>query len=224
MGQKVDSLEVKMWVERLRNSKTDEEAARAASRLSQLRIRTRGTIKTRGGGFTRAAESDFPPELENEAMEVTITALKEKGPAVRREVAFALGQWSDETAAQILAKMLVWEHRDEVEDVRLACIDGLRSIAGRTAIKALQQAAEKDPSERVRYAAIEALGELALAEEPKVSTRSAVRTRGEVVRPKVNLSPEAIEVLTTLLRIRDNEKEPEYIRRSARAAIIHLEE
>lgn len=50
MVQKVDPLEVKMWVERLRNSKTDEEAARAASGLSHLRMRTRGTVRTRGGG------------------------------------------------------------------------------------------------------------------------------------------------------------------------------
>ena len=157
-------------------------------------------------------------------MEVALSALKGRGTAVRREVAFALGQWGDETAAKVLEGMLTGEQLDAEEEVRLACIDALRSIAGHTAVRALRNVAEKDASEQVRYAAIEALAELALVEAPAGRTPGAVRTRGAAVKPKANLSSEAREVLATLLRIRDDEKEPEYLRRSARAALTHLEE
>ena len=216
--------EVKMWVERLRNSKTDEEAAEAASRLSYARIRTRGSVRTRGA-VSRAADSEFPEGIRDEAMDVAIRALQERGPDVRREVTFALGQWADEKAVGILAKIL---KADPDEGVRRASVDALRSIAGIHAVNALRAAAESDPSEGVRYDAIAALAELAAAEQPPrpsgtVRTRGAIRTRG-AAKPRVNLSSESREILETLLRIADNAAEPEYIRRSARAATTPLED
>lgn len=213
-----DPAEVRMWVERLRTSKTDQEAAEAASRLSYVRVRTRGSVRTRGA-VSRAAESEFPEEVRQEAMQVALRALQERAE-VRREVAFALGQWADEKAVGILVQIL---KADPDEGVRRACVDALRTIAGVQAVNALRLAAERDCSEQVRYDAIAALAELASTEQPLPRASRAVRTRG-AVKPRLNLTPEGRQILDTLVRIADNTAEPEYIRRSARAAITPLEE
>ena len=223
MPEKVDSQIVRLWLERLRTG-SEKERAQAASELSRLHIRNRGSVRTRGS-LSHSASSEFPPELSTDAMSIVLTALRDESPAIRREVAFALGEWGNEEAANILARMLCKPGQDQEAEVRRACIAALKTIGGRVAVQALRMTAESDESEAVRYDAVAALAELALEAYPApTAPRSAIRTRGTPVRPRRDLSPEAQEILETLARIRDNEQEKEYLRLKAEAAIAPLQD
>jgi len=212
-----------MWIERLR-SESEQERVQAASELSRISIRTRGTVRTRGSA-SRAAPSEFPKSLPD-AMSRTLDALQDQSPAVRREVAAALGEWGDTDSANILNHMIVGPDLDGDESVRRAVVRALGTIGGPVAVRGLRAVAQNDEAEAVRRDAISALAELALQEPiaPRVAIRGAVRTRGVAVRPRPGLSSEAQEVLDTLKRISDDENEKEYLRRKAEAGLSTLAE
>lgn len=224
MSERVDAQVVKSWLERLRTG-DETERAQAASELSRLHVRVRGSVRTRGG-LHQSARSEFPSELSHDAMRTALAALQDDSPAVRREVAFALGEWGDENAATILHAIVLGKRQDPEEEVRRAGIAALGTIGGPTAVQTLCQVAEDDPAEAVRYDAVAALTELGLQEQPgaPVRTTGAVRTRGVPVRARASLGREAQQVVATLQRIRDKESEKEHIRRMAEAALAPLAE
>lgn len=230
MSKEVDPQEVRRWVELLRSG-SDEQKAYAASELSRVAIRTRGAVRTRGS-LESVARGAFPEAVREDAMQAAWAALQAQvDPAVRREVAFALGQWADETAVNVLKGMLVGPNPDPDEGVRQACVEALKTIGGRSAVQGLCVAAEGDQSEAVRYAAIAALAEL-IAEErqsrpkesgaPAPTVSHAIRTRGAAVSPPADLSPAALSAFHSLVRIRDNDQEREYLRRMAEDALAAL--
>src|SRR5262249_22328691 len=151
-----------------------------------------------------------------------LASLRDPSLEVRREAAFALGEWGDERAAEILGTVAAGPQRDAAEGVRRAAVAALRTIGGPTAVTALCRAAEGDPSEAVRYTAVFALGDLALRDRPAavaspgeptptrgpIRTRGAVRTRG-AASPMVGAPATGRSVLETLQRIRSNEREQE---------------
>jgi HEAT repeat protein len=223
MQEQIDPNEIKLWIERLR-SDSEEDRVQAASELSRMSIRVRGTVRTRGSA-SRAASSEFPKSLPD-AMSHTLDALQDQSPAVRREVAAALGTWGDTDAANILSHMIAGPGLDADEGVRRAVVRALGTIGGPVAVRGLQVAAQSDQAEAVRRDAISALAELALQEAaaPHVTSRGVVRTRGAEVRPRPGLSLEAQAVLATLKRISDDENEREYLRRRAEAGLSTLVE
>jgi len=224
MSKKIDIQVVQLWLERLRRGSI-QERAQAAWELSRLHSRARGSVRTRGG-LRHSAPSEFPPELSQDAMRTVLAALQDESPAVRREVAFSLGEWGDEQAATILSEMVVGDKQDFEEEVRRAAIAALGTIGGPTAVNTLCQVAEHDPSDAIRYDALATLSELVLQESsvPAVRRRGAVRTRGVPVRPRAGLGLEAQQVVATLQRIRDKESEKEHIRRMAEATLAPLAE
>lgn len=231
MSKPVDSELVRVWLERLRAG-SDAEKTQAASELSRLRIRTRGSVRTRGA-IAHAASCDFPEEMAEGALDTVLAAFRDESPDVRREVACALGEWGDERAAEILRKTIVGEELDEDVEVRRAAISALGTIGGPAAVNALCQVAESDPSDMLRYDALASLTELAAQTElaagaplpGAVRTRGgAVRTRGAVVRTRSGLGAPAQQVVEALQRIRDNDQEKEHLRRMAEAALSPLAE
>ena len=224
MSETIDRQVIQLWLERLRTG-SEPEQAQAASALSRLHIRTRGSVRTRGG-LHYAAHSEFPAELSQEAMRIVLAALQDKSVSVRRQVACAIGEWGDERAATTLQEMVVGDRRDPEEDVRRTVVAALGTIGGSTAVKTLCQAAEDDPSEAVRYDALAALTELVLLAQPgpTVGTQSVVRVRGAAVRPRPGIGEEAQRVVYTLQRIRDKASEKEPLRRMAEAALAPLVE
>jgi hypothetical protein len=194
MAGEIDPGAIRLWVERLREG-TIESRINAASELSRYSVRTRGSVRCRGS-ISDPAESRFPEDYAEEALEVVLKALRDENPALRREVAFALGEFGDNEAAKVLSEMVNGETKDPDKDVRRSCIAALKTIGGRVAVEAIRKAAEKDAEESVRYEALDALAELAAgagtkglqrevaytAPNDQVRFRGAIRTRGGVSR------------------------------------------
>lgn len=105
MSEQIDLQVIQLWLERLRSG-SEKERAQAASELSHLHIRTRGSVRTRAG-LRHSARGEFPSELSQDAMRIVLAALRDESPAVRREAAFALGEWGNEEAATILCEQVV---------------------------------------------------------------------------------------------------------------------
>ncbi len=206
----IDSQVLKLRLEHLQSG-SEKERVHAASELSRSHIRAKG-VRTRGS-LDHAATG----ELSQDAMHIMQNALQDPSSAVRREVAFALGQWGDEEAVAILHELVVG---DVEEEVRRAAINALGTIGGATAVKTLCEAAEKDPSEAIRYNALAVLNELALKNYPVLQEPSepleTVRVNRLTVLP---LGSEEGQVITTLQRISTKNNEEEYIRHIATAAL-----
>ncbi len=233
-NEQVDRYEIKMWLERLRRSKTDEKAASAASRLGYHGIRTRGSIRTRGT-INQPAGSRFPSDMEEEAMETVLEALDKRGPEVKKEVISALGEWGDEKSVSIIgtaledikSRMGAGQLETYDEDVISAAIDSLRRIGGPKAVGILQDYAKNGPTEGIRYSAIEALGDLAdMSARSTIPTGGVIRTRGSVRTRggrKSRLSADAKKILNTLKSIIKDEEASENLRISARRAVQPFE-
>lgn len=220
MSHHVNQNEVDRWLERLLHGKRDQDRLQAASELSRMRIRTRGVVRTRGS-LSRAADSDFPESVGSATIRQALDTLqKDQSPAVRREVAAALGEWGSEYAVEILSRMAVGPTQDSDEGVRRACVRALGLIGGPDAAKSLSVAAEHDEVETVRREAIGALAELIRQEQGTRRTRTRghrMRTRGG--RPS---SPLLSNMLDTLGRISTNDGEEEYLRRKAEVGLTTL--
>jgi hypothetical protein len=158
-------------------------------------------------------------------MDIVLRDLRHSNPEVRRQVVYAVGEWGDEFAARIIAALLIGSEKDTDESSRRAAVSALGNIGGPEAVRALRIAAESDNSEAVRYDAISMLATLALQAYPQPSARArgAVRTRRAAV-PREDLSQGAREILTTLISIRDNAKEKEYLRKFAEKTAAALQE
>lgn len=199
---------VKKWVKLLRD---ESERLQAAIKLGRLGIQTRGGMTMTRGTLQSATEAriqdmDFSPAFE---------ALRDQRAEVRCEVAFALGEWADETAVEVLKKLTIDENKDSSTDVRAAAADALGKIGGTRSVAILQRLAMDDPDEDVRTRAIGVLGSLAAKAEPKLVTvrTPSVRARGasQPTPPKIQVSRETEKVLDLLKQIRVNDQS-DYVR------------
>jgi len=204
----------------------------AASQLSALGVRTRGSIRTRGRPRV-AAE----PRLPDAGMLRQIAdSLQDRDPSVRARVALALGEWGGDDAAGALGALLATE-RDET--VRLHIITALRTIGGGHALDALAEALRAGRSEAERDAALKAIEELitggqvddtepapglAPAAPPTVRTRGPariepIRTRGREPRrqpaapsPSADARDPLRQIASTLRGVSDDARVSEYLR------------
>jgi len=217
MIERIDPQVVKLWLDRLRNGSVAERE-QAASELSRNHIRSRGAVRTRGSARAPAA-NDFPNDIHEDAMSALLAAMQDQSPSVRREVAFAIGEWGNRDAAAILSQILLGDQQDPEEEVRRAAVAALGTIGGPTAMDGLSQVAGSDASESVRYDALAALTELGIQQQSasNVAARHPPRVRGSIpTRPR---APESQSVVTTLQLIRDDESEKRHIRRMAENAL-----
>jgi hypothetical protein len=223
-----DTDEVKQWVDRLIRA-TGDERSHAASELSRLGVWTRGSVRTRGS-LASAAQSRLP---RAEDLPGILAALQDRSPEVRAQVALALGEWGGPESAPALSDLLATETDDLV---RLHCITALRTIGGPAALEGLH-AALSSSSNPVRDAALGAIEELATggrvedSERPShepasqapaaspVRTRGGVRVRGGIGTAGKTPGAAAVpggKIVATLMTMRSNPAEPEYLRSRAR--------
>jgi hypothetical protein len=172
--------EIQHWVVLLRSS-AREDKLNAASQLGRIGVRTREAKMTRG-----SVSASAKARMREDDLKITLEALSDAEPDVRREVAFAIGELADKLAVDLLSQLAM---QDEESSVRVAAADALAKIGGSSAVKALQEIALKDLNEDVRASAVGGLGSLALESRQGWSAASseqvkhAVRTRGNTDRP-----------------------------------------
>lgn len=134
-------------------------------------------------------------------MEAANVALQDTDPDVCREVAFALGEWGDAKAVEIIRRIVVpWDagyNRNPGE--RTAAVRSLGRIGGPEALKILEQLQTGDPSSEVRSGVLHVHGALVKRPEPEptAQTRGAGRTRGG--------NSETRQVLDLLEHVRTND-------------------
>lgn len=208
MSEPIDPEEVKLWLARLQRE-SESDRVQAASELSRLRLRTRGAVRTRGT-LSRSAPAEFPAAVPGGLSQILTVLQQERSPAVRREVAAAVGAWGGARAAAILSALVTGSEQDSDESVRRAGVRALGLIGGREAVQALCAAAEHDQAEAVRREAIGALADLALQERP----HSAVRGPGRGVVKNVS---------DTLERIQQDAAAKSYLRHLAEAGLNALQ-
>jgi HEAT repeat protein len=156
MGEPIDRAQIQLWVDRLLSESEADKKVEAASRLSRMAIRTRGAVRTRGG--------PPPARLERGQLDSALETLRnDESPAVRREVAYAIGEWGDEKAVAVLRNIAT---HDPDEGVRQAAISALGAIGGSAAIEALCDLSETPQSDSSRYDIVRELTELMLALKP----------------------------------------------------------
>ena len=187
---------------------------RAAIEIGRLGVRTRGISPTRGR-ISQAQTTAFPGDYAT-YLQAARAGFQDADPDVRREVAFAVGEWGDAAAVAILRWIVLPGDSASEPDpgVRTAAVRALGWIGGPEAVEILERVALEDPHQEVRSSAVSALGSLARSEykaartqtptipplQPTVRTRGAVRTRGS--SPVRSLSAEAQQVLNLLERVR----------------------
>ncbi len=216
--------DVRQWVELLR-SKVEDERLKAAAQLGRAGVRTRGRGGARGSLSTPAEA-----RMSQEQLRIALEALSDAQPNVRREVAFALGEWADAVAVTVLSALA---NRDDDARVRGAAVDALAKIGGPDAVQALQAIARQDTHEDVRASAIGGLGNLALAsvpawtEAPPARVRGTVRTRGRVPRRLAQArrhdNPEVAQILNLLEEVRELDSS-HYVRSVADSTLAGLGE
>lgn len=203
--------------------KTETNRSQAAAQLGRIGVRTRGAQSMTRGSLQQSAKPriqgiDFAPAYE---------ALRDKRPAVRREVAFALGEWADESAVDILAVLAAGDRLDPDPEVRGEVADALGKIGGAKAVSALEVLALKDADENVRSRAIGVLGSLAVKARPesKRTRGAAVRTAG-AVRSRAAVAGAVAQsrgVIKLFRSIQASDTSP-YVRQVAGENLSHLEE
>ena len=196
MTDKVQREEVEKWVELLRSSVATERL-KGAQELASLGVRTRGAVRTRGT-ISRPAPSRIPEGVDFSAV---MEAFEDQHFEVRREVAFALGEWADEAVVTILSEIA---ETDPEPVVRKEAVNALGKIGGSEAVKTLTKLAKTASNEAVRWQAISALGELVLAEAERLQVERGerpgpVRTRG--IRGAISSLPEVSEEAKKVLRL-----------------------
>ena len=158
MTEDIRAGDVQQWIELL-HSRVPTERLTGATELASLAVRTwtRGGIRTRGT-ISQAAPSRLP---EGVSLSAAVEAFHDQHVEVRRAVAFALGEWADETAVHVLRQSAA---ADAESAVRGEAIDALGKIGGQQAVAVLKRAARYDRSVDVRIRAVRALADLANAE------------------------------------------------------------
>jgi HEAT repeat protein len=127
MTNKVRREDVQKWVELLRSSVATERL-KGAQELASLGVRTRGAVRTRGT-ISKPAPSRVPKGVDFSAV---MEAFKDQHFEVRREVAFVLGEWADETAVKVLSEIT---RTDAEPVVRHEAVRALGKIGGPAAVR-----------------------------------------------------------------------------------------
>ena len=158
MTDTVQPSEIQPWLDLLR-SRVSTERLQGATELASLAVRThtRGAVRTRGT-ISRAAPSRLPQGV---SLATALEAFTDQHIEVRRAVAFALGEWADETAVRALRPIM---EADPEPAVRGEALDALGKIGGQQAVEALQTAARNDRGIDVRLRAVRALAALGSVE------------------------------------------------------------
>lgn len=212
--EQVDPDELRLWLTRLRHDR-ERDRVQAASELSRMRIRARGTVRTRGT-LHQAASAEFPTSLPDALEQILNILQQDQSAAVRREVAAVLGEWGDETAVEVLRHMTIGSSQDADERVRRACVRALGVIGGPVAAVALCEIAEQDPSEAIRRDAINAVTDLGLQNPPiRRVSRGVTRVRGDAAQTQ--------RILQTLQRITQDDTTKSYLRHLAEAGVKALQ-
>jgi HEAT repeat protein len=131
---------------------SEQDRLAAVFGLCEIGVRLRGSVRTRGGISAPASARLLRQSLENLA-----AMLREDSPAVRRQVALALGEWGGEEDIEVLASLLDLDPSDQV---RTSAVTAIGNVGGRRAVDALCAAAMTG-SVQVRRRAVVALRELA---------------------------------------------------------------
>lgn len=225
--------EVNIWVERLIAAEGEQKGI-AAGELSRLGVLKHRSVRPRGS-LRQAARNELPVP---EQLDEVIKSLQDTARKVRCQVALALGEWGDESAAVALAQLL---HSDPDQEVQLYCVAALRTIGGPVSASALGQAAAEGHSEALRMAAISAIGELAtggqiedtelpppLREAAPLPTKGVTRSR-ETIRTRggaVHTPATGIErgLITNLEKVAADGTVSEFLRRKAAEVLVCLNE
>jgi len=202
MSEKIDPDEVEQWLQHLLSGSGEQARLQAASALSRLRMKGRGTTRTRGS-LRRAALAEFPASRPDATAEILAMLQHEQSAAVRREIAAVLGEWGGSEAVSLLGQLI---EQDAAEGVRRACVRAVGLIGGPQAEQILRQTASGDHQpEAVQREAIAAL--IALAQKETQSRSGRLRTRGG--------SAPASDVVVTLQQISANKRLKGYLRHMA---------
>ena len=222
--------EVQQWLDQLLAG-AGQDRKQAASELSRLGVRTRGSIRPRGL-FNETPKNRLP---EPEKIKAMVQYLKDQDQEVRNQVALALGEWGGEEESRALSQIL---SADPDEDMQLYCITALRTVGGPTAAEALRQAALKG-TEAVRGAAISALEDLVtggridctegpdIPLQPEASTvrvSGAVRTRGAIQTRGGAETYLVSNVADTLQQVRNDKAASDYLRLRAEEVLRYFRE
>lgn len=192
MSNTVPPSEVQNWIALLRSS-VPTERLKGASGLASLAVQTRprGAIRTRGA-ISRGAPSRLPPGV---SLSVALDAFKDQHIDVRRAVAFAVGEWADETAVEVLSRIA---EGDRESSVRGDVIDALGKIGGVRAVEVLKTAARQDPGAEVRIRAMRALADLGRAESCASQDIIDILTNIQVQDPSDRVKDQARDLLAKL--------------------------
>ena len=161
---------VEYWMERLRSEDTDNRL-RAAMQLGRLGVRTRIESGERGSFHTVAPR---PLAMGGEAMRPAIQAMLDECPEIRREVAFALGEWLGKGDDLGIGMLILTVQSDPDNLTRIAAIEALGKIGGPLAVQTLTNSMLQDPDENARAQALSSLGDLLAGTVPDDEAASAL--------------------------------------------------
>jgi hypothetical protein len=171
---KQDREKVQWWLDVLQRSQDAETRLRALAEVGWMAVRTRGAPVARGT-LDRAAEARLP---EAQALTEALTEFSGEDERIRAEVAFAVGEWGDGAAVEILSRMA---KEDPKADVRLAAVGALSKIGGPLAVQVLMEVARGDADELVWGRAVDGLRDLhAREQEEELRTVEPQRTQGTI--------------------------------------------
>jgi HEAT repeat protein len=203
--------------------KTETNRSHAAAQLGRIGVRTRGARSMTRGSLQQSAE----PRIQGMDLTPAYEAMRDQRPSVRREVAFALGEWADESSVGILIALAAGDRSDPDPEVRGEVADALGKIGGAIAVSTLQSLALNDPDENVRSRVIGVLGSLANKAQPDSTRthRAGVRTRGLVRATAAGTGVEAKagDVFKLLRSIQASDISP-YVREVAEETLAQLGE
>lgn len=142
--------EISDCVRRVIGPSNERDCLQAATRLTELGVRTRRSILPRGSP-DKPAPNRLPVPGRLLAL---IDRFKATEGETRRELVSALGEWGDGKAAVAIREFL---QQSEDPPTQRTCINALMTIGGQDAIRGLSWAAKQEPLQR---AALWALDEL----------------------------------------------------------------
>jgi hypothetical protein len=147
--------DVLLQLDALSSARSDSARLDAASALARLGVWTRGDTNPRGTIWT-PAQNDLP---DPDRLGVLTAALDDRNPAVRSQIAAALGHWADGTVVERLARRLA-ASQDPGEGRYY--VAALRSIGGPATVQALLDTARGQPA--LGTAALVAIEDLLLGD------------------------------------------------------------
>jgi hypothetical protein len=168
-----DREKVQWWLDVLQRNQDSETKLRALAEVGWMAVRTRGAPMARGT-LDQAAEARLP---EAQALTEALAELSGEDERIRAEVAFAVGEWGDGAAVEVLSCMA----KDPEARVRLAAVGALSKIGGPSAVQVLMEVARGDADELVWGRAVDGLRDLhAREQEEELRTVEPQRTQGTI--------------------------------------------